>query len=128
VKRFGEHPALLVGIFFGIVGFAGFGLAPSGFLFYFAIPLLSLWGLANASAQSLMTKHVSHQEQGQLQGANGSLRAIAELIGPSLFTLVYAFSINPSHSWQLPGAPFYLAALLMVLNGLLALFVLQRER
>jgi DHA1 family tetracycline resistance protein-like MFS transporter len=128
VKRYGEHTALLTGIFFGIIGFAGFGLAPSGFLFYFAIPLLSLWGLANAAAQSLMTKHVSHQEQGQLQGANGSLRAIAELIGPGLFTLIYAFSIDPSHSWQLPGAPFFLAAFLMLINGLLALFVLRSER
>jgi len=128
VKRFGEHRALLVGIFFGIIGFTGFGLAPSGLLFYVAIPFLSLWGLANAAAQSLMTKHVSHKEQGQLQGANGSLRAIAELIGPSLFTLIYAFSIDPSHSWQLPGAPFYLAAFLMFVNGLLALFVLKGER
>lgn len=128
VKRFGENRGLLVGIFFGIVGFTGFGLAPSGLLFYVAIPFLSLWGLANVAAQSLMTKHVSHQEQGQLQGANGSLRAIAEFIGPSLFTLIYAFSIDPSHSWQLPGAPFYLAAFLMFVNGLLALVVLRGER
>ncbi len=128
VKRFGEHNALLTGIFFGILGFTGFGLAPTGLLFYFAIPFLSLWGLANAATQSLMTQHVSHKEQGQLQGAVGSLRSIAELVGPGLFTLTYAFCIDPNHSWQLPGAPFYLAAFLMVLNGLLALFVLQRER
>jgi len=127
IKRFGERVALLTGLLFGVVGFAGFGWAPTGLLFLLAIPFMALWGLANAAAQSLMTKHVSHKEQGQLQGANGSLRAIAEFIGPGLFTLIYAFSINPGHTWQLPGAPFFLAALFMVLNGLLTLFVLKSE-
>ncbi len=128
VKRFGEHKALLIGIFFGMLGFAGFGLAPTGTLFLCSIPLMALWGFSNAATQSMMTKHVSHKEQGQLQGANGSLRAIAELVGPMLFTVTYAFFIDPTHSWQLPGSPFFLASLLMVLNGLLALFVLRRER
>ncbi len=128
VKRFGEPRTLLAGLFFGMLAFAGFGLAPTGLLFLAAIPFLALWGFANAAAQSLMTKHVDHKEQGQLQGANGSLRAISSLIGPSLFTMIYAFSIDPSHSWQLPGAPFFVAALLMLLNVLLTLFVLRGER
>jgi DHA1 family tetracycline resistance protein-like MFS transporter len=127
VKRFGEHRTLLIGILFGMIGFAGFGLAPTGSLFLFAVPLLALWGFANAATQSMMTQHVSHKEQGQLQGANGSLRSIAELIGPFLFTLTYAFCIDTSHTWQLPGSPFFLASLLMVLNGILALFVLKGE-
>lgn len=127
VKRFGEKKALLIGLFFGWIGFSGFGWAPQAMLFLLFIPFTSLWGIANSATQSMMTKHVSHTEQGQLQGANGSLRAIAELIGPGLFTTLYAFCIGPSHAWRLPGAPFYLSGGLMVLNVLLTFFVLRRE-
>jgi MFS transporter, DHA1 family, tetracycline resistance protein len=35
------------------------------------------------------------------------------LIGPSLFTLTFAFAIAPSRSWHMPGAPFLLAALML---------------
>ena len=83
-----------------------------------AFPLLALWGLANSAAQSLMTQRVSHREQGQLQGANGSLRAIAELIGPGVFSATYACFIVPG-PWRSPGAAFYLAAAMMA--GVLAL-------
>jgi len=127
VKRFGEKRALYFGILMGMIGFAAYGWAPQGLFFLSAVPIFAFWGFANSATQSLMTKHVSHKEQGQLQGANGSLRAIAEFVGPSLFTLTFAFCINPGHSWQLPGAPFYLAALLMVFNGLWALYALRGE-
>ncbi len=127
VKRFGERKTLLMGLFFGLLGFAGFGWAPSPAFFYCFIPLTALWGFANSAVLSLMTKHVSYKEQGQLQGANGSMRAIAEFIGPGLFTAIYAFCILPSHPWKIPGSPFYLSATLMLINALLAFMVLQHE-
>ena len=45
---------------------------------------------------------------------DGSLRGIADLIGPGLFTLTFAYCIAPGRAWTLPGAPFLLAALLQV--------------
>jgi DHA1 family tetracycline resistance protein-like MFS transporter len=127
VKRFGEKNALYIGLFLGMVGFIAYGWAPSGLFFLCAVPIFAFWGFANSANQSMMTKLVSHKEQGQLQGANGSLRAIAEMVGPALFTLTFAFCIDPNHSWQLPGAPFFLAGGLMFLNVLLALFVFKRQ-
>jgi DHA1 family tetracycline resistance protein-like MFS transporter len=50
--------------------------------------------------------------QGRLQSLDGSLRGIADLIGPGLFTLTFAYSIAPGH--ELPGAPFLFAALLQL--------------
>lgn len=40
---------------------------------------------------------------------------ITGLIGPGLFTLTFAFFISGGHDWHLPGAPFVLAALLLVM-------------
>jgi DHA1 family tetracycline resistance protein-like MFS transporter len=49
-----------------------------------------------------MTRRVSPFEQGELQGAIASLRGIAMLIGPGLFSLTFACFIAPEH--PLPGA------------------------
>jgi MFS transporter, DHA1 family, tetracycline resistance protein len=114
VRRFGERRSLITGLLFGAVGFAIFGLAPTGWIFWIGIPVMSLWGLTSPAAQGLMTRRVSPGEQGQLQGANSSLMGFAGLIGPFLFTGIFAHFISPP-AWWLPGAPFLLAAALLAL-------------
>jgi DHA1 family tetracycline resistance protein-like MFS transporter len=113
VSGIGERSALLTGLFFGIAGFTIYGLAKTGLVFWIGIPLMSLWGISGPASQGLMTRRVSPSEQGQLQGAIGSLRGIAGLIGPGLFTFSFANSIDPRRGWDLPGAPFLLASLLL---------------
>lgn len=126
VSRFGERRALLAGLCFGAAGFALYGLAPTGFLLCLGIPVMMLWGLAGPAAQGLMSRRVSPNEQGQLQGAHSSLRGIAGLIGPGLFTLTFAASIGPWREWGVPGAAFLLAAMLMFAGFVLAWFVTGR--
>jgi DHA1 family tetracycline resistance protein-like MFS transporter len=114
VKRFGERRTLLIGLLFGALGFAVYGLAPSGALFCAGVPLMALWGLASPTATGLMSKHVSASEQGQLQGANGSIQGIANLVAPIIFSLLFAYAIGAGRDRNLPGAPFLLAAILLV--------------
>lgn len=61
-----------------------------------------------------MTSCVMPTEQGRLQGALASLQGLASLIGPTVFTQIFAASISDSSAWHLPGAPFFLAAALIV--------------
>ena len=122
VRRFGERRALLAGLLFGAAGFAIYGLAGTGAVFWIGVPVMSLWGMSGAASQGLMTRRVQPSEQGQLQGANSSLRGIAGMFGPGLFTLTFAGSIGSWSNWNLPGAAFLLAALLLVL----AMFVAWR--
>ena len=128
VKQFGERRALIVGLAFGVAGFAVFGLAPTGPLFWLGIPLMALWGLANPSAQGLMSRRIGPHQQGQLQGANASLMGVANLIGPGLFTLTFAFAIDAAREWRVPGAPHLLAAMLLGLAILVALRVTKETR
>jgi DHA1 family tetracycline resistance protein-like MFS transporter len=106
VRRLGERGSLYAGLFFGIIGFAGFALAPTPFWMWAALPVFALLGLFGPGLQSLMSQRVPQHEQGKLQGANGSLQSIAGLIGPSLFTLSFAHFIDKGRAWVLPGAPF----------------------
>jgi MFS transporter, DHA1 family, tetracycline resistance protein len=127
VKRFGERRALVMGLGFGAVGFTVFGLAPTGPVFWLGIPLMALWGLANPSAQGLMSGRIGPDKQGQLQGANASLMGVANLIGPGLFTLTFAFAIDAAKDWSLPGAPHLVAAMLLVLAIIVALRATKAE-
>jgi len=121
VHRLGERRSLYTGLLFGILGFAGFALAPSPFWIWASLPIFSLMGLFGPGLQSLMSQRVAPHEQGKLQGANGSITSIAGLIGPGLFTLSFAHFIAKDRSWTLPGAPFFIAAGLLLLALVLAL-------
>jgi DHA1 family tetracycline resistance protein-like MFS transporter len=120
VARFGERTALLAGLLAGMIGFAAYGMAPTGDMFMLGVPVFAFMGLFGPSAQGLMTRLVKRTEQGQLQGANSSLMGITGLIGPGLFTLTFATFIGPRADLHLPGAPFLLASLLMAIAALLA--------
>jgi len=121
VAKYGPRTALMVGLGAGLGGFVVFGVATSGGIFLLGIPLLALWGFAGPSVQSLMTQRVSAIEQGRLQGANSSLTGVAQMIGPSLFTRAFAFFIGPARPLHLPGAPFLLAAALLIVASGIAL-------
>jgi len=120
VTRFGERIALIIGIVSGTVGFVIWGLAPNSLLFMIAIIFYAPIGFVQPALQGLMTRRVSPSEQGQLQGINGSLMGLTGVIGPTLFTLVYAFFIGKDAPVSLPGAPFLLSALLMIGSLILA--------
>jgi DHA1 family tetracycline resistance protein-like MFS transporter len=120
VKRIGERRALGAGLAFGAAGLAIYGLAPTGAIFLAGIPVMALWGLAGPSAQALMSRRVDPSEQGQLQGATASLQAITGMIGPTLFTQVFAQSIAKEADLHVPGMAFYVASALLVLAGIIA--------
>lgn len=114
VAHAGERTTMLVGLACGAAGFAIYGIAPTGTIFWLGIPVMALWGLTSPAVQALMSQRVSATEQGQLQGAQSSLQGIANLIGPGLFTLTFSISIAPQHRFDVPGAAFELAALMLL--------------
>ena len=120
VRRFGERRALLLGLGCGAAGFLIFGAAPSGPLFWLGIPVMALWGVAGAATQALMTRSVAADQQGQLQGATASVQSVSQLVGPFLFTLTFAYFIGAQAPIKLPGAPFLLACVLLLLALVIA--------
>ena len=128
VRLFGERWSLLLGLVCGAVGFFIFAIAPTGPLSWIGIPVMSLWGVSGAAIQSLMTKQVAPDQQGQLQGATASVQSVSQLVGPFLFTLTFAYFIGQQAPVKLPGAPFYLASALVVLAILVAARTLATTR
>jgi MFS transporter, DHA1 family, tetracycline resistance protein len=89
---------------------------------------VALWGIANPSLQAMMSHRIHASEQGQLQGALGSMRAMNGMIGPLLFTQVFALAVGQG-GLQILGAPFLLAALLLLIAMIVGTHVIpQRVR
>jgi DHA1 family tetracycline resistance protein-like MFS transporter len=125
VAKLGERKAIIVGYLGGAIGYWMFGFTKTGLLLFLGIPVLNLMGVSWPSAQSIMSRSTPADEQGLLQGAVNSLRGIAGLIGPGLFTWVYAQSVGAGAWLPSQGAPFYLASALLVVGLLMAITVLK---
>jgi DHA1 family tetracycline resistance protein-like MFS transporter len=120
VGAFGERRTLLLGLGCGTLGFALYGLAPSGPWFWAAMPIAALWGIAQPAAQAIMTRQVDPTEQGRLQGAVASLSSVAGIFAPTLFTRAFAAvtQSNLHNAWA--GITFGIAAVLVGIAWLIA--------
>ena len=127
VKKFGERFSLTSGLFYGVLGFLGFGLAWRGWGSLAAIPFIALWGVAGPAMQSLMSQRVDASSQGKLQGAINSLRALTGMAGPVLFTQVFSASIGKNAWVHVPGLAYFLAAGLLVGAMGVAVVVIRRR-
>ncbi|HEY1653574.1 MAG TPA: TCR/Tet family MFS transporter [Candidatus Tumulicola sp.] len=110
VAKFGERRILLASLVLAAIGTATMG-TDNGIVFLVAIVVICL-PMYNATSQALMTRRVGPTEQGELQGALGSIRGISMLLGPGLFTAAFAQFIGPWRAAGVPGAPWYIAAVL----------------
>src|SRR5881398_2736005 len=123
----GERRTLYIGQFFGALGMMIAGLARNGAMYVASIPVISMWNISFPAAQGIMTHHVSEREQGELQGAISSLRSIAFVIGPFLFSWTFGWFIDPRHSFHVPAAGYYLAAALLFTAMLMATGIKQPD-
>jgi len=119
VKRIGQRRTLLVGGFFGTLGFAMYGLAGTVPMFWFAAIAYAPAGVFNPTLLGLLSKRVGPSEQGKLQGANASLSGIGGMLGPGLFALSFSWAIRPEATLHIPGLPFLLAAALFALAAVI---------
>jgi MFS transporter, DHA1 family, tetracycline resistance protein len=125
VKRLGERGTLAVGATAMAASLGWYGLAPTGPLYMWGMPIGALAGLIIPGLQGLMTRRVGPTEQGQLQGANQSLQGMASVLGPVIFGLSFAAAVRHPQ-WGVPGLPMLLASGIMV--GCLVLAVVAGRR
>lgn len=79
---------------FEIVGYAGYAISRTGGWFAVSGLVASLGGIGSPTLQSALTKHVPHDRIGQLLGATGLLHALARIVCPLIFNLIYAGTVG----------------------------------
>jgi DHA1 family tetracycline resistance protein-like MFS transporter len=121
IRRIGEVSTLILGLLLGAVGYGLYAWAPNQYVLWASIPIASLAGIYGAAIQSLLTRQIGPDEQGRLQGAIGAVQAATSMVGPLVFTAIFAWSIAAAREPSLPGLALSLAALcLLIATGIAA--------
>jgi DHA1 family tetracycline resistance protein-like MFS transporter len=115
VARMGERRTLLLGLTGGALGFTAYAIAGTGAALMASVPIFGIMFFTGPPLQGLMSHRVRPNEYGLLQGANASIMGMAGIVGPVMFTQVFAFFLEPRAGVTLPGAPFFLGAALMAI-------------
>jgi MFS transporter, DHA1 family, tetracycline resistance protein len=113
VAAIGERRTLLLGLCCGALGFVIYGMAGSGWIFLIGLPVSALWALAAPATQALITQAVGPEVQGRIQGALMSLVSLAGIVGPALFAGSFGYFIADDAVLRLPGAPWFIAAVVL---------------
>ena len=114
--KIGNEKSVYVGLGLYTIGLILFGLASqSWMMFAFLIPYC-LGGISGPGLQAIISGSVPSNEQGELQGSLTSVISITSIVGPLVMSNLFAFFTGPIAPFYFPGAPFMLAALLMLLS------------
>ncbi|HAT1595716.1 TPA: TCR/Tet family MFS transporter [Legionella pneumophila] len=110
ILRLGEKNSLTLGILAYCFSFFLFGLAPKSWMMYPIIALFSLSGIAIPALQSLLSRLIASNEQGELQGILVSFASIAAIIAPIIFSFLFILFTEPDGPALFPGAAYEGAA------------------
>jgi MFS transporter, DHA1 family, tetracycline resistance protein len=114
IRRFGEHRAALYGMGVNVATLTALGLVTSPALALIITPLTALGGVVTPALQAIASRQTPADAQGELQGVFSSLNAIAMITAPILMTSTFAVFTAADAPVFAPGAPFLVAALLML--------------
>ena len=119
--KIGDRNSVIIGLLFYGAGFILFSLATKGWMMYVFMVPFGLGGIAGPSLQSLITKQVAPNEQGELQGGITSLQSLTTIIGPLVASNLFSYYSDGKDHFQFPGAAFFMAGVLTFLALVVAL-------
>lgn len=125
--KIGNERSVYLGLGLYTIGLVLFGLASqSWMMFAFLIPYC-LGGISGPGLQAIISGSVPANEQGELQGSLTSIISITSIVGPLVMSNLFAFFTGPIAPFYFPGAPFMLAAVLMLLSCFFAYKALRTK-
>ncbi|WP_413289740.1 TCR/Tet family MFS transporter [Bdellovibrio sp. HCB337] len=119
IPKMGEWKALIWSILIGVIAFAGYAFANAGWVLYAILIPSSIAGIGGPALQSLISRETPSQEQGELQGVLVSLASLTAIVGPLIYTELFARMTKPEVVPPFPGAPYLLASLISIFCGII---------
>lgn len=125
--KLGEQKSVYFGLLFYALGLMLFAFTNQGWMmFVFLIPY-SLGGICGPALQSIISKNIPSNKQGELQGALASIVSATSIIGPPVMTNIFYYFTHDKAPFEFSGAPFFLASILMSISAVIVYFAFQRK-
>jgi MFS family permease len=101
-------------ILFDLLGYVGYATVQTGAFMILAGMVASLGGIGSPTLQSALTKHIPSDRTGQVLGATGLLHALARVVAPTIFNLIYSQTVGvfPQTVFVCLASVFVLAAIM----------------
>jgi MFS transporter, DHA1 family, tetracycline resistance protein len=127
IKALGEERTAILGLGISTLIYVLYGMAYKGWMMLIIVILGTLGGLAGPAIQGLVAGSVSPSDQGKVQGALTSLTSLTSIGAPLIFTTwLFGYFTSDRAPCKLPGAPFFLGALLFLTALIVIMRVLRR--
>jgi DHA1 family tetracycline resistance protein-like MFS transporter len=128
LPRLGERRAILLGLFVSAVVVVLYGSVPQGWMIYPVMVLALLgWTIAQPATMGVMSRTLPANEQGLLQGGIASVNSLTAVVGPPVWTSIFAYFVSPAAPVVVPGAAFDGAALVFLIALAVAARTLPAE-
>lgn len=125
ISWLGERRTVIFGLAIECGTFVLLGFITSGTITLMLTPLIAIGGVGLPALQGIIAQKVPDDSQGELQGVLSSITSIAMVIGPVMLTQLFAWATAEGNPIYLPGAPFLLSGVLMLIA--LTLFAGRRR-
>ncbi|WP_425074233.1 TCR/Tet family MFS transporter [Sagittula sp. S175] len=113
LRWFGEAGTALFGLVCAGVAFALIPFIEDGTLVLALTPIAAMGGTLGPAVQGMMSRSLTPDRQGALQGVLTSTAALASVVSPLIMTSVFAAFTAPGRD-AFPGAPFLVSLALIV--------------
>ncbi|MFC6099897.1 TCR/Tet family MFS transporter [Olivibacter domesticus] len=119
LPKLGEKRAIIIGLTLYTFSLTLFAFASQSWMMYAFLVPYALGAISNPALQGFLSNQIPDNEQGELQGGLTSLMSVGAIIGPPIMTFLFARFAGEHAITNFPGAPFFFAALLMLLSLLI---------
>ncbi|GAO42162.1 TCR/Tet family MFS transporter [Flavihumibacter petaseus] len=120
IPKLGNERSVYIGLMIYAAGYCLYGFASSSWMMFAITVIYCLGGIAGPALQGIISSAVPPNEQGELQGALTSLMSATSIVGPPLMTNLFSFFTRPGAPVHFAGAPFIMAAILVLGSSILA--------
>ena len=124
VSRWGERVTAMVGLVAAITGMLIYAFVDNGMVALTLCLFVGVQGMVMPSVNAMMSRRTPPDAQGELQGFNGSLAALAALVAPLIYNTSLSYYTAENAPMFFPGAPFVLSSALAGV-ALISLFLLK---
>lgn len=121
VTAIGERKTAIFAIFVAIIICAIYVLIDTSWVAISLCLIVGIQGMAMPSINAMMSRRTPSNMQGELQGFNGSMAALAAMIAPLLYNGSLSYFTSDDAPFRFVGAPFAIAAFI----GLIPLILLM---
>ncbi|MEO1733169.1 MAG: TCR/Tet family MFS transporter [Pseudomonadota bacterium] len=113
-RRIGDYRTLLLATGAAVIGMVGFGVSSTVWAVAVFLPIAALSDMAPPVMTAFAANSADEDQQGLVQGVIASLSSVAAVAAPLALTGIFEAFVSAPGPY-VPGAPFFVAAVLVLL-------------